>query len=94
MSLKTLVHKEDIIFPASTLHQFGEVTGLVTNCAKSPDLTLWCLIKAEYSSVGGDVPVDSEAPVMTSSISRPVGSVIRRSLLKILIRVRFMCMRL
>jgi hypothetical protein len=40
-------------------------------------LTLWCLINKteEYSSVRGDVPVDSEASVMTSSISSPVGSV-------------------
>jgi hypothetical protein len=52
-----------------------------------PDLTLWCLIKAKYFSLRGDVPVDSETLVVTSSISRPAGSVLQRSLLEVLIGV-------
>jgi hypothetical protein len=43
--------------------------------AVSPDLTHWCLIKARYSSVGGDVPIGSDAHVVTSSILGPVGSI-------------------
>jgi hypothetical protein len=46
-----------------------------------PDLTLWCL------------PVDSEAPAVTSPISRPVGSVLRCSLLEVLIGVECACVR-
>jgi hypothetical protein len=34
------------------------------------NLTSLCLIKAEYLLVGDDVPIDSKAPVVTSSISR------------------------
>jgi hypothetical protein len=37
---------------------------------QTPDLTSVCLIKAEYSFSGGDAPVDSEAPMVTSSVSR------------------------
>jgi hypothetical protein len=55
------------------------------------DLTLWFLIKTKYSSVKGDVPVDSEASVVTSSISRPVGLVLRRSVLEVLIGVGCVC---
>jgi hypothetical protein len=36
-------------------------------------LTLWCIINAEYSSVGGGIPIDSEAHVVTSSIYEPAG---------------------
>jgi hypothetical protein len=55
------------------------------------DLTLWYLIKVEYSSVGGDVSVDSEALVVTSSISIPAGLVLRCSILNVLIVVGCAC---
>jgi hypothetical protein len=35
--------KDDINFLASTLHQFGDVTGLVTNCSKSQVAPIRCM---------------------------------------------------
>jgi hypothetical protein len=41
----------------------------------NPRMTLRCLTKSEYFSMKSDIPVNSETLVLTSSISRPTGSV-------------------